>query len=57
MGNGEVFYGKRRYKPSGNVQSDYRGCGLSDRQQIDEARAFRDERSLMRELAREQNKQ
>ena len=29
MGKGEVFYGKRKYKPSGAVKGKYSGFGLS----------------------------
>lgn len=39
MGNGEVFYGKRKYKPSGSVEGDYNGMGLTDKLRIDVARA------------------
>lgn len=35
MGNGEIFYGKRKYKPSGNVEGDYNGFGISDFQKIE----------------------
>ena len=35
MGNGEIFYGKRKYKPSGTVEGDYNGFGLSDFQKIE----------------------
>ena len=50
MGNGEVFYGKRKYKPSGSVETDYNGYGFSDRRKIDAAREFRAEREMIREL-------
>jgi len=56
MGNGEVFYGKRKYKPSGSVQSDYEGYGFSDRRKIDAAREFRAERQRMREMAAAEKK-
>mmetsp|Transcript_17907 Transcript_17907/g.28980 ORF Transcript_17907/g.28980 Transcript_17907/m.28980 type:complete len:137 (+) Transcript_17907:127-537(+) len=54
MGNGEVFYGKRKYKPSGNIETDYNGGGLSDWRKIEAARQYREERAMMRELAKEQ---
>mmetsp|Transcript_14439 Transcript_14439/g.26072 ORF Transcript_14439/g.26072 Transcript_14439/m.26072 type:complete len:138 (-) Transcript_14439:1187-1600(-) len=54
MGNGEVFYGKRKYKPSGNIETDYNGGGLSDWREIEAAREYREERAMMRELAKEQ---
>lgn len=40
MGNGEVFYGKRKYKPSGkdNTEGKYNGMGLTDKARIDAAR-------------------
>ena len=39
-GNGEVFYGKRKYKPSGkpNTEGKYNGMGLSDKGRIDVVR-------------------
>ncbi|KAL3798388.1 hypothetical protein HJC23_005041 [Cyclotella cryptica] len=49
MGNGEVFYGKRKYKPSGNVESEYNGYGFSDWRKIQAAKEFREERARMRE--------
>mmetsp|Transcript_33564 Transcript_33564/g.71562 ORF Transcript_33564/g.71562 Transcript_33564/m.71562 type:complete len:158 (-) Transcript_33564:172-645(-) len=54
MGNGEVFYGKRKYKPSGKFSSDYNGGGLSDWRKIEAAREFREERAMMREMKEEQ---
>lgn len=42
MGNGEIFYGKRKYKPSGKVDGVYNGMGLSDKQRIDDTREYRD---------------
>lgn len=52
MGNGEVFYGKRKYKPSDRPNTDgkYNGMGLSDKSKIDEKRWIRDVR--MEELRR-----
>ena len=49
MGNGEIFYGKRKYKPSGNVDSEYNGGGFSDWRKIEAAREFREERARLRE--------
>lgn len=51
MGNGEVFYGKRKYKPSGKISTDYDGGGLSDWRKIEAAREFREERARMKEDA------
>lgn len=52
MGNGEAFYGKRKYKPSGKVTTKYNGGGLSDYRRIEAAREFREERARMREEAK-----
>ena len=38
MGNGEIFYGKRKVKPSGKVDGEYNGFGLSDKQRIEDSR-------------------
>jgi hypothetical protein len=40
MGNGEVFYGKRKYKPSGKENTDgtYNGMGMTDKARIEAAR-------------------
>ena len=54
MGNGEIFYGKRSYKPSGKVETDYNGGGLSDWRKIEAAREFREERAMMREEAKKE---
>ena len=45
MGNGEVFYGKRKYKPSGrpNTEGYYNGMGISDKTKIDVARARKEQ--------------
>ena len=50
VGNGEAFYGKRKYKPSGSVETDYNGYGFSDSRKIDAAREFRAERERIRDL-------
>lgn len=52
MGNGEVFYGQRKYKPSGreNTTGQYTGMGMSDRTKIDMARKYKEERMEMRRL-------
>ena len=57
MGNGEVFYGKRKYKPSGRVDTEYNGGGFSDWRKIEAAREFREMRALMREEAKVQSEQ
>ena len=49
MGNGEQFYGQRKYKPSGKVTTDYNGYGFSDFRKIEAAREFREERARMKE--------
>ena len=43
MGNGEQFYGKRKFKPSGKVEGGYNGMGLSDKLRIDIARVRKEE--------------
>ncbi|KAL7451637.1 hypothetical protein ACHAWC_003462, partial [Mediolabrus comicus] len=49
MGNGEQFYGKRKYKPSGKYSEEYNGYGLSDFRKIEAAKEFREERARMKE--------
>jgi hypothetical protein len=49
MGNGEQFYGQRKYKPSGKVTTEYNGYGFSDFRKIEAAKAFREERARMKE--------
>jgi hypothetical protein len=41
MGNGEVFYGKRKFQPSGreNTEGEYNGMGMSDPIRIAMAKA------------------
>ena len=43
MGKGEIFYGKRKFKPSGDVEGDYKGMGLTDKVKIDMAREYKEE--------------
>jgi|Transcript_18032 hypothetical protein len=43
MGNGEIFYGKRKFKPSGTVEGDYNGMGLTDKLKIDITRDRKEE--------------
>lgn len=43
MGQGEIFYGKRKFRPSGKVEGDYNGFGLSDKTKIDITRAYKEE--------------
>merc|ERR1712129_179433 len=43
MGKGEIFYGKRKFNPSGEVEGDYNGFGLSDKMKIDMTRARKEE--------------
>jgi hypothetical protein len=42
MGKGEIFYGKRKYKPSGDVDGEYNGFGLSDKMKIDMTREYKE---------------
>jgi hypothetical protein len=37
MGNGEQFYGKRKYNPSGKFDGQYQGMGRSDQSRIEMA--------------------
>lgn len=55
MGNGEVFYGKRKYKPSGreNTSGQYNGMGMSDKTKIDMAREYREEIKAIKRLREE----
>ena len=52
MGNGEIFYGQRKYKPSGreNTTGQYNGMGMSDKTKIDVARKYKEEMMEMRRL-------
>jgi len=43
MGKGEIFYGKRKFRPSGDVEGDYKGMGLTDKGKIDMAREYKEE--------------
>mmetsp|Transcript_19299 Transcript_19299/g.24903 ORF Transcript_19299/g.24903 Transcript_19299/m.24903 type:complete len:128 (+) Transcript_19299:40-423(+) len=58
MGNGEVFYGKRKYKPSGrdNTEGQYDGMGMSDKYRIDTAREKKEEYLAMKEARAQQLK-
>lgn len=56
MGNGEQFYGKRKYKPSGNVEGSYNGMGLTDKLKIDISRQ-RKEQYLEEKRQREEEAQ
>ena len=57
MGNGEVFYGKRKFKPSGrpNTEGKYNGMGLTDQVRIEVTREVKEER--MERLRRERERQ
>jgi hypothetical protein len=52
MGNGEVFYGKRKYKPSGkdNTEGKYNGMGLTDKARIDATRQAKESAAARRRL-------
>ena len=56
MGNGEVFYGQRKYKPSGrpNTEGKYNGMGMSDKTKIDVTREYREERRAFLEQKKRQ---
>lgn len=57
MGNGEVFYGKRKYKPSTRAEEndwEYNGLGLSDHSRIEAARERKAEFLAERERQRAQ---
>ncbi|GKY98680.1 hypothetical protein MPSEU_000824300 [Mayamaea pseudoterrestris] len=45
MGNGEVFYGKRKYQPSGkpNTEGYYNGMGMSDKSKIELVREYKED--------------
>jgi hypothetical protein len=55
MGNGEIFYGKRKYKPSGKVEGRYNGFGLTDKTRIEQTREFKELR--MEEKKRQEEEQ
>ena len=59
MGNGEVFYGQRKYKPSGrdNTQGQYSGMGLSDKMRIDIAKERKEEYLAMKRERQEKDSQ
>lgn len=56
MGNGEVFYGQRKYKPSGreNTEGSYNGAGMSDKLKIDIANEQRAEMLARKRMREEQ---
>jgi hypothetical protein len=43
MGNGELFYGKRKYKPSGKISGQYSGFGLSDKGRIEGVQFYKEQ--------------
>ncbi len=49
MGNGEQFYGKRKYNPTGNFDGDYNGMGQSDLIRIEIARVRKEEMEALRQ--------
>mmetsp|Transcript_2738 Transcript_2738/g.3889 ORF Transcript_2738/g.3889 Transcript_2738/m.3889 type:complete len:152 (+) Transcript_2738:179-634(+) len=53
MGKGEIFYGKRKYKPSGTVEGSYNGMGLSDKLKIDMTRQYREDMLEERKMRKE----
>ena len=62
MGNGEQFYGKRKYNPSGDYDGDYNGMGQSSHYAIEIARVKKEvleerrQRRLEEEAAARSNK-
>ena len=58
MGAGEQWYGKRKYNPSGRLDGDYNGMGMSDHFRIEIARVRKEELELKRQrrLAAEEEK-
>lgn len=52
MGNGEVFYGKRKFNPSGKIDGVYNGMGMSDKTKIDITREYKE--AVMEERRRRQ---
>ena len=59
MGNGELFYGQRKYKPSGkeNTEGQYNGMGMSDKLRIDLARERKEQRLMQQQQQRQQRRQ
>lgn len=59
MGNGEVFYGKRKYKPSGrpNTEGKYAGMGMTDKLKIDITRNLKEELVERRRQQQNERKQ
>jgi hypothetical protein len=59
MGNGEVFYGKRKFQPSGrdNTEGEYNGMGMSDPIRIAVAKAKKEAMLEQRQRRLEQEKQ
>lgn len=59
MGNGEVFYGKRKFKPSGrpNTEGKYNGMGMSDKTKIDITREIKEERMERKRQAQKEREQ
>lgn len=56
MGNGEIFYGKRKVKPSGRVEGEYNGFGLSDKQRIEDSRLIKLARLEQKRLREQQER-
>jgi hypothetical protein len=44
MGNGELFYGKRKFNPSGKIDGSYNGFGLSDKGRIEGVKMYKEMR-------------
>eukprot|EP00531_Pseudo-nitzschia_arenysensis_P016338 CAMPEP_0116125240 /NCGR_PEP_ID=MMETSP0329-20121206/5705_1 /TAXON_ID=697910 /ORGANISM="Pseudo-nitzschia arenysensis, Strain B593" /LENGTH=154 /DNA_ID=CAMNT_0003619267 /DNA_START=103 /DNA_END=567 /DNA_ORIENTATION=+ len=57
MGNGEQFYGKRKYNPTGDYDGDYNGMGQSDLIRIEIARVRKEEMELRRQRRLEEEEE
>jgi hypothetical protein len=58
MGNGELFYGRRKNNPSGrlNMEGEYNGMGYSDPLRIERARQRKEEVLARRRFREESSK-
>ena len=59
MGNGELFYGRRKNNPSGrlNMEGEYNGMGYSDPLRIERARQRKEEALARKRLREESSKE
>mmetsp|Transcript_10090 Transcript_10090/g.12354 ORF Transcript_10090/g.12354 Transcript_10090/m.12354 type:complete len:148 (+) Transcript_10090:56-499(+) len=54
MGKGEIFYGKRKNNPSGEINGDYNGFGLSSREKIEVTQDRKDEWLAERQMRQDE---